>query len=107
MTGTATTDGATASATLTLEVALGTVTLSPPKIKSGKQLEVELFQWSPGVTVTVLLDGTTALGTLTTEASGYAEGKVLIPAGTFVGGHQVVVRAADGGSVSTALEVSR
>ncbi|MEP6628983.1 MAG: hypothetical protein ABJA89_00875, partial [Lapillicoccus sp.] len=107
VTATAATDGATASATLTLKVALGTVTLSPPKIKAGKQLKVELFQWSPGVTLTVLLDGTTTLGTLTTDANGYAEGKVLIPAGTSVGGHQVVVRAADGGSVSTALEVSR
>ena len=88
-------------------MALGTATLSPPKIKSGKQLKVELFRWSPGVTVTVLLDGTTTLGTLTTDASGYAEGKVLVPAGTSVGRHQVVAQAADGGSVSAALEVSR
>ena len=100
-------DGATATATLTVRTTLGTVVLSPPKIKSGKQLKVELAGWSPGVTLTVSLDGTTTLGTLTTNASGSAEGKVLIPAGTSVGSHQLVVRAADGGQVSTTLQVSR
>ena len=104
---TSSTDGATATATLTVKTTLGTVVLSPPKIKSGKQLKVELSGWSPGVTLTVSLDGTTTLGTLTTDASGAAEGKVLIPAGTSVGSHQVVVRASDGGQVSTPLQVSR
>ena len=85
---TSSTDGATATATLTVKTTLGTVVLSPPKIKSGKQRKVELFGWSPGVTLTVSLDGTTTLGTLTTDASGAAEGKVLIPAGTSVGAHQ-------------------
>jgi endonuclease/exonuclease/phosphatase family metal-dependent hydrolase len=107
VTATSSTDGATATATLTVKTTLGTVVLSPPKIKSGKQLKVELFGWSPGVTLTVSLDGTTTLGTLTTDASGAAEGKVLIPAGTSVGSHQVVVRASDGGQVSTPLQVSR
>ena len=104
---TSSTDGATATATLTVKTTLGTVVLSPPKIKSGKQLKVELFGWSPGVTLSVSLDGTTTLGTLTTDASGAAEGKVLIPSGTSVGSHQVVVRATDGGQVSTPLQVSR
>ena len=36
---TSSTDGATATATLTVKTTLGTVVLSPPKIKSGKQLE--------------------------------------------------------------------
>jgi hypothetical protein len=100
-------DGATATATLTVRTTLGTVVLSPPKIKSGKQLKVELAGWSPGVTLTVSLDGTTTLGTLSTNASGAVEGKVLIPAGTSVGPHQLVVRAADGGQVSMTLQVSR
>ncbi|HEY8306217.1 MAG TPA: hypothetical protein VIG79_06015, partial [Lapillicoccus sp.] len=104
---TSSTDGATATATLTVKTTLGTVVLSPPKIKSGKQLKVEFFGWSPGVTLSVSLDGTTTLGTLTTDASGAAEGKVLIPSGTSVGSHQVVVRATDGGQVSTPLQVSR
>ena len=78
---TSATDGATASATLTLKATLGTVVLSPPKVKSGKQVKVELFGWSPGLPLTVLLDGTTALGTLTTDASGYAQLKVTIAAG--------------------------
>jgi predicted extracellular nuclease len=104
---TSATDGATASATLTLKATLGTVVLSPPKVKSGKQVKVELFGWSPGLPLTVLLDGTTALGTLTTDASGSAQLKVTIAAGTSAGAHQVVVRAADGSQVSAALEVSR
>ena len=45
---TSSTDGATASATLTSRSTLGTVVLSPPKVKSGKQVKVELFGWSPG-----------------------------------------------------------
>ena len=104
---TSATDGATASATLTLKATLGTVVLSPPKVKSGKQVKVELFGWSAGLPLTVLLDGTTALGTLTTDASGYAQLKVTIAAATSAGAHQVVVRAADGSQVSAALEVSR
>ncbi|MEP6649280.1 MAG: endonuclease/exonuclease/phosphatase family protein [Lapillicoccus sp.] len=100
-------DGASASATLTVKVSLGTVVLSPSKIKAGKQLKVELFGWSPNATLTVLLDGATTLGTLATNASGYAEGKVLVPAGTALGPHQVVVRAADGGQATAPLEVSR
>lgn len=35
-----------------------------------------------------------------------AEGKVLIAGGTSVGSHQLVVRATDGGQVSTTLQVS-
>jgi hypothetical protein len=104
---TSATDGAAASATLTLKATLGTVVLSPPKVKSGKQVKVELFGWSPGLPLTVLLDGTTTLGTLTTDATGYAQLKVSIAAGTSLGAHQVVVRAADGSQASAALEVSR
>jgi hypothetical protein len=104
---TSATDGATASATLTLKATLGTVVLSPPKVKSGKQVKVELFGWSAGLPVTVLLDGSTPLATTTTDASGYAELKVLIAGGTTVGAHQIVVRAADGSQVTAALEVSR
>ncbi|HEU4330320.1 MAG TPA: endonuclease/exonuclease/phosphatase family protein, partial [Lapillicoccus sp.] len=101
------TDGATASATLTLKATLGTVVLSPPKVKSGKQVKVELFAWSAGLPVTILLDGTATLATVTTNASGYVEVKVDIAPGTPVGAHQIVVRAADGSQVVAALEVSR
>ncbi len=104
---TSATDGATATATLTVKVVLGTVTLSPPKVKSGKQVNVELFGWSPNATLSVLLDGSGSLGTVTTDATGYGQVKVTIPAGTSVGDHQVVVRAADGGQVTSALQVSR
>ncbi len=105
---TSATDGATASATLTLKATLGTVVLSPPKVKAGKQVKVELFGWSPGLPLTVLLDGTVALGTLTTDASGSAQLKVTIAAvDVRRESHQVVVRAADGSQVSAALEVSR
>ena len=104
---TSSTDGATATATLTVKVVLGTVTLSPPKVKSGKQVKVELFGWSPNATLSVLLDGSGSLGTVTTDATGYGQVKVTIPAGTSVGDHQVVVRAADGGQVTSALQVSR
>jgi hypothetical protein len=83
------------------------VTLSPPKVKSGKQVKVELFGWSPNATLSVLLDGSGSLGTVTTDATGYGQVKVTIPAGTSVGDHQVVVRAADGGQVTSALQVSR
>ena len=100
-------DGATATATLTVKVVLGTVTLSPPKVKSGKQVKVELFGWSPNATLSVLLDGSGTLGTVTTDATGYGQVKVTIPTGTSVGNHQVVVRAADGGQVTSALQVSR
>jgi predicted extracellular nuclease len=100
-------DGATVSATLTLKATLGTVVLSPPKVKAGKPVKVELFGWSAGLPVTVLLDGTTPLGTVTTDAAGYAQIKVTIANETSVGAHQVVVRAADGSQVSAALEVSR
>jgi predicted extracellular nuclease len=107
VTATSATDGATASAQLTVTVTLGTVVLSPPKVKAGKQVRVELVGWSLGVTLSVLLDGTTPLGTVTTTASGSAEQKVLIPAATAAGMHQLVVRAADGEQVTAALEVSR
>ena len=107
LTATSATDGASASATLTVKVTLGTVVLSPPKVKAGKPLKVELFDWSPGATLTVSLDGVTTLGTLTTNASGYAQGKVVVPAATTAGEHQVVVRAPDGGQVAAPLEVSR
>jgi endonuclease/exonuclease/phosphatase family metal-dependent hydrolase len=101
------TDGATATATLTVKVSLGTVVVSPPKVKAGKQVKVELFGWSPNATLTVSLDGTTSLGTVTTDASGYGQVKVTVPSRTTAGVHQVVVRAADGGQVTAALEVSR
>jgi predicted extracellular nuclease len=104
---TSATDGATASATLTVRVTLGTVVVSPPKVKAGKPVKVEVFGWSPNVTLTMLLDGTVSLGTVTTDGSGYAEGKAVIPASTSAGTHQVVVRASDGGQVAAALAVSR
>ena len=103
---TSATDGATANATLTLKATLGTVVLSPPKVKAGKQVKVDLFGWSPGLPVTVLLDGTSTLGTVTTDATGYAQLKVTIANATSVGVHQIVVRAADGSQVSASLEVS-
>ena len=81
--------------------------LSPPKVKAGKPLKVELLGWSPNATLTVSLDGVTTLGTLTTDASGYAQGKVIVPAATTAGQHQVVVRSPDGGQVLAPLEVSR
>ncbi len=107
VTVTATVDGATASARLTLAVKVGTVVLSPPKIQAGKDVKVELFGWSPGVSVTVSLDGTTPLGTLTSDPAGYAVGKFLIPRTTTPGMHRVVVTALDGGQAAADLEVSR
>jgi predicted extracellular nuclease len=104
---TSATDGATASATLTLKATLGTVVLSPPQVKSGKSVKVELFGWSAGLPVTIWLDGAVPLGTVTTDASGYAQIKVTIANATAVGAHQVVVRAADGSQVAAALKVSR
>jgi hypothetical protein len=104
---TSATDGATANARLTLQATLGTVVLSPPKVKAGKQVKVELFGWSADLPVTILLDGTTTLATVTTDASGHVEQKVDIAPATTVGAHQVVVRAADGSQVAAALEVSR
>ena len=76
-------------------------------MKSGKQVKVEMFGWSAGLPVTILLDGTAVLGTVTTDATGYAQIKVTIANATAVGSHQVVVRAADGGQVTSALQVSR
>jgi predicted extracellular nuclease len=107
VTATSAVDGASASATLTVKVSLGTVVLSPPKVKAGKHVKVELFGWSPSATLTVSLDGVTAMGTLATDASGYAQAKVVVPAATSAGQHQIVVRAPDGGQVSAPLEVSR
>ena len=107
MKATSAADGATATATLTVKVVLGTVTLSPPKVKSGKQVKVELFGWSPNATLSVLLDGSGLLGTVTTDATGYGQVKVTIPTATSVGDHHLVVRAADGGQVTSALQVSR
>ena len=107
VTATSALDGASASATLTVKVTLGTVVLSPPKVKAGKPLKVELLGWSPNATLTVSLDGVTTLGTLTTDASGYAQGKVVVPAATTAGQHQVVVRSPDGGQVTAPLEISR
>ncbi len=101
------TDGATASVTLTLKATLGTVVLSPPKVKGGKEVKVELFGWSAGLPVTILLDGTIPLSTVTTDASGYAQQKVTIAPATSAAVHQIVVRAADGSQVTTPLEVSR
>jgi hypothetical protein len=57
------------------------------------------------VPVEISLDGGATLKTVTTSPSGSAKVDVTVPPTTSVGSHQIVVTAADGGSVSAALQV--
>ena len=101
-------DGATATATLTVKpvpVTLGSVFATPTTVKAGKQVVLHLIGWSPSVTLTVSLDGTTPVGTIQTGAVGTANGKVVIPASTPAGPHQLVITASDGQTVTVPIEV--
>jgi len=101
-------DGATATATLTVKpvpVTIGSVFATPTTVKAGKQVVLHLVGWSPSVTVSVSLDGTTPLGTVETSTVGTANGKVVIPASTSPGSHRLVITATDGQTVSVPLQV--
>ena len=101
-------DGATATATLTVKpvpVTIGSVFATPSTVKAGKQVVLHLVGWSPSATVSVSLDGTTPLGTISTSPVGTANGKVVVPASTSVGSHQLVITASDGHTVTVPIEV--
>ncbi len=101
-------DGATASASLTVKpvpVQQGTVKLAPPQVKAGKSVLVKLDGWAAGATLAISLDGGATLASATTDESGHANVHVAIPAGTTPGNHRIVVTATDERSVSAALEV--
>ena len=102
------TDGATATATLTVKpvpVTIGSVFATPSTVKAGKQVVLHLLGWSPSVTLSVSLDGTTPVGTIQSSTVGTANGKVVIPPSTSVGSHQLVITATDGQTVTVPIEV--
>ena len=103
-----TADGATATATLTVKpvpVTIGSVFATPSTVKAGKQVVLHLVGWSPSVTLTVSLDGTTPVGTIQTGTVGTANGKVVIPASTPAGSHRLIITATDGQTVTVPIEV--
>ena len=63
-------------------------------------VRLTLTNWSPNTLATITLDGTTALKTVTTDASGRAVVGVTIKASVPVGNHRIVATAPDGSSVS-------
>jgi len=105
---TAASDGATASASLTVRpvpVQQGTVKLAPPQVKAGKAVLVKLDGWAAGATLAISLDGGATLTSVTSDADGHANVHVTIAAGTSPGIHQVIVTATDERSVSATVHV--
>ncbi|MGN6634271.1 MAG: endonuclease/exonuclease/phosphatase family protein, partial [Oryzihumus sp.] len=86
-------------------VSSGTVQLSPPRVKPGKQVLMHLRGFAPLTLQRISLDGTVALGTVTTDADGNALVKVTVPADTTLGDHTVMVKAPDRSTATAALDV--
>ncbi|MGZ4697621.1 MAG: lamin tail domain-containing protein [Oryzihumus sp.] len=86
-------------------VSSGTVQLSPPRVKPGKQVLMHLRGFTPLTLQRISLDGTVALGTVTTDAGGNVLVKVTVPADTTLGDHTVVVKAPDRSTATAALDV--
>ncbi|MEO9236474.1 MAG: endonuclease/exonuclease/phosphatase family protein, partial [Jatrophihabitantaceae bacterium] len=85
----------------------GTVTLTPSTVKAGGSVTVKLAGWNPSSPLSISLDGSTALGSVTTDATGAASSTVTIAKATTVGAHTVVAKAADGTSNSAPLQVTK
>ncbi|HET8614300.1 MAG TPA: lamin tail domain-containing protein [Actinomycetales bacterium] len=83
----------------------GTVQAAPWKVKPGGHLQVIVRGFDADAELNVFLDGTTALGSLTTNKHGMAVGKVDIPRSTSSGEHSIVVRTADGSYAETTIMV--
>ena len=101
-------DRATASATLLVKpvpVTLGDVRISPTRLKAGHEATLRLSGFSANATLTVTLEDGTRVGTVTTDASGSARAKLVVPAGTSDGAHTLVLTATDGGTVRIPVEV--
>ena len=90
-----------ASAVLTIRpppVTVGSVTVLPRLVIRGWYTLVYLDGWSPGVQVTLTLDGIVRLGTVQTGPGGRGLAAVRIPTTTLPGMHSIVVTGPDGGS---------
>ena len=91
---TSSTDGATATATLTVKtIPHGEVRISPTRLKAGNDATFRLSGFSANATLTVTLEDGTRVGTITTDASGSARAKLVVPSGTSDGAHTLVLTA--------------
>ena len=85
----------------------GTVSATPASVMAGAKTTVAVKGWNPASPIAISLDGTTSLGSITTDASGAGSLSVTIAKNTKLGAHTVVAKAADGTSSSTPLTVTK
>lgn len=85
----------------------GTVAASPASVMAGAKTTVSLKGWNPSSPIALSLDGTVALGSITTDGTGAGSLSVTIAKTTKPGAHTVVAKAADGTSSSTPLTVTK
>jgi hypothetical protein len=97
-----------ASAVLTIRpppVTVGSVAAVPPLVARGWYTLVYLNGWSPGVQVTLTIDGIVRVGSVQTGPSGRGLTAVRIPTTTLPGTHTIVATAPDGGSARGTIRV--
>lgn len=85
----------------------GTVTLTPSTVRAGDNVSVKLAGWDASSPLTIALDGSKPLATVTTDAAGAATAKVAVARTTTVGTHTIVASAPDGTSRSATLQVTK
>ena len=85
----------------------GTVTATPVSVMAGGKTTVSVKGWNPTSPIAISLDGTTSLGTITTDGSGAGSLSATIAKTTKLGAHTIVAKAADGTSSSTTLTVTK
>ncbi len=84
----------------------GTLTAGKTLVPQSGKVVLTLANWSPGTLATITLDGTTALGSVTTNANGAGSVTVKIPGTTSKGTHRLVATAPDGSLVSVNISVT-
>ncbi len=102
-----TTDDVSASATLTVKTPIRLGTVSGGRGQVGQGVKVTLSDFAPNTAFAISIDGGPMLTTVTTDKKGSAKPSIIIPAGTTVGTHQIVVTAPDGGQVRGVLLVTK
>jgi predicted extracellular nuclease len=85
----------------------GSVAVSPTSVMAGAKTTVTVAGWNPASPLSISLDGTSALGTVTTDGTGGGSVSVTIPKNATVGPHAVVAKAGDGTSSSATLTVTK
>jgi 5'-nucleotidase len=85
----------------------GTIKLSRALVKAGNHVRVTLHAWAPNTSLTISLDGTKNLASVTTNAAGSAKLSVTIPRSTSLGKHRMVARGPDGTNTSAELRVTK